>query len=113
MPATAITSHQLTDASTPGSVLADPTPTAIDTTNGNVITNSGMTILRVQNTDSGSHTLTLLTPVTEDGLALADDPRTIPASSTQWIGRLPLAIYGAQLQMTCSSSLVEVTVFEP
>jgi hypothetical protein len=113
MPATPVASTQMTGGSAPGTVLADPTPTAIDTTNGNAFTNSGQTMFRVQNTDTASHVLTLLTPVTEDGLPLQDDPRTIPATSTKWIGRLPVAIYGSKLQMTCTSALVEVTAFEP
>lgn len=113
MPYTPLTSSQLTAASAPGTVLADPTGTALDTTNGNSAANSGATILRVQNTDTASHVLTLLTPVTEDGLALADDTRTIPASSTKWIGRLPEAVFGSTLKMTSTSNLLLVTVFEP
>ena len=113
MAATPLTSYQLTTASAPGAVMADPTPTALDATNGNSCTNSGQTLLRVQNTDTASHVVTLITPVTEGGLALSDDPRTIPASSTKWIGRLSETVYGSKLQMTCSSNLVQVTVFEP
>jgi hypothetical protein len=114
MPRTALTSHNLTDASAPGSVLADPTPAAADTTNGNSCANTGMTILRVQNTDTNPHTLTLITPGTVDGtLAVADDPRVIPASSKQFIGRLPVAVYGSTLQFTSDSTTLQITVFEP
>lgn len=113
MTATPVTSCQLSNASAPGSVVADPAPTAIDTTNGNSFTNSGSTIFRVQNTDTSSHVLTLVTTGQEDGLLLADDPRTIPASGHVWIEKLPVPIYGSKLTMTCTSALVSVTAFEP
>jgi hypothetical protein len=113
MPRTALTSAQLAAASSPGTLLADPVSTAADTVNGNSAVNSGDTILRVQNTDTAPHTLTLLTPVTIDGLALASDPRVIPASSTQWIGDLPVAVYGSTLNMTADSAQLKLTVFEP
>lgn len=102
------------DGATPGSVVGDPPGAPADTTNGNSCPNSGRTFLRVKNTDTASHTLTLVTPGTVDGsLAVADDPRVIPASSTKWIPRLPVSVYGSTLQMTADSAQLLVTAFEP
>jgi hypothetical protein len=102
------------DGATPGSVVADPAGTAADTVNGNSCPNSGMTFLRVKNNDTAPHTLTLITPGTVDNsLAVADDPRVIPASTTKWIPRLPVSVYGSTLQMTADSAQLLVTAFEP
>lgn len=113
MSRTAITSSLLSAASAPASVLADPAGTPSDAVNGNSCANSGMTILRVKNTDTAPHTITLITPGTVGTLAVDDDPRVIPASTTKWIGRLPVAVYGATLAFTVDSALLNVTVFEP
>ena len=114
MPRTALTPSNLTDASAPAAVLADPAGSAADTTNGNSCPNTGLTLLRVKNNDTAPHTLTLITPGTVDGtLTVADDPRTIAASSTKWIGRLPVAVYSSTLQFTSDSTQLSISVFEP
>jgi hypothetical protein len=114
MARTPLTSHNLADGSAPGAVLADPAGDPADAVNGNSYPNTGLTGLRVKNTDTNPHTITLITPGAVDGtLAIADDPRTIPASSTKWIGRLPVAVYGATVQFTADSALLNVTVLEP
>jgi hypothetical protein len=113
MPRTPLTPTALSGASAPASVIADPAGSAADAVNGNSVPNTGSTILRVKNNDSASHTLTLITPGTVDGLAIGDDPRVIPANSVQWIARLPVAVYGSTLQMTADSAQLSVTAFEP
>jgi hypothetical protein len=113
MPRTALTSNALSAASAPGTLLTEPTPVAADATNGNSAANSGMTMIRIQNTDTASHTLTLITPGNVDGNAIADDPRVIPASGKALIGRLDPRVYGTTLQMTVDSALLMLTVYEP
>ena len=62
MPApTPIASTSLTAmAGSPGSVVTDPAGSAMDATNGNTFANSGVTVVRVQNTDSSSADLTIV-----------------------------------------------------
>ena len=50
--------------------IADPAETAMDPANGNVLTNSGRTLILVDNTDSAAHWVTFKTSLTEQGLAV-------------------------------------------
>lgn len=108
MTATAIASVQLSQTPT-----ADPTNTPCDAVNGNISVNTGATCFRIQNADTASHTLTFVSNVVEDNLALADLTITIAASGVEWISALPVDIFGAQVSYTASNALVKVTVFEP
>ena len=108
MAATAIASNQLSRAGT-----AEPTPTFCDAVNGNITTNTGATVFRFQNTDSSSHTVTVTSNPTEDGLALADLVLTLAASAKEFYSDFDTAVFGSQMIYTASSALVEVTIYEP
>jgi hypothetical protein len=94
--------------------VADPTDVATDAANGNFITNTGKTALRVVNTDATNpHTITFVTPGTVDGQAVADRDEVIPAGTTQWFGKFPTSVYGSSMGINVDSALLHVTVFEP
>jgi hypothetical protein len=99
-------------ASAPGSVVADPAGTVMDAVNGNTWANSGMTLVRVQNTGGSPATLVLTPAETVGGLNLQSDSRVIPATSTQWIARLNPAVYGSNIVATGPASL-KLTIIEP
>lgn len=89
------------------------TPTAevaADAANGNILaTNNGVsTWVEATNTDTESHTLTLVTPGTVDGLAIADKVVTIPAGAKWRSGPLPVMTYGSKPQITADSALVTI-----
>ena len=114
MPATPITVNSVAQSgSAPGTVMTDPTPTAVDTVNGNSIANSGKTVLRVQNTDTSPHTVTIVPAESIAGLALQSDARVIPAGARVWIGHLDIQAYGPIIHLNCTSNLVTITPFEP
>lgn len=106
--ATAIASVQLSQTPT-----ADPTNAVCDAVNGNISVNTGATCFRFQNSDTASHTVTFVSNVVEDNLALADLTITIAASGVVWLSGLPVDIFGAQVSYTASNALVKVTAFEP
>ena len=108
MVATAIASNQLSRAG-----LAEPTPTFCDAANGNITPNSGATVFRWQNTDTVSHTVTVTSLPTEDGLALADLVLTLAGSAKIFYSGFDTQTFGAQMTYTASSALVEVTIYEP
>lgn len=109
MPRTSLTVNRLSDVGT-----ADPAPVAGDTVNGNAMPNTGKTILRVTNTDgAASHQLTLGTPITVGGKAVADTMENIPAGATYWYGGLPTSLYGTSTPIDVDDAQLELTVFEP
>lgn len=66
-----------------------------DATNDHVIEgNDGRVVLEAQNVDAGSaHTVTVTTPGSVAGLAIADLEVSVPASSTRWIGPFPTTVF--------------------
>lgn len=109
MPRVSITVTQLSDAG-----VADPTPDDGDTVNGHSLANTGKTILRVTNNDGvNPHDLTLLTPVTVGGKAVADTVVSIPASATRTFGGLSTSLYGTSVPIDVASAELKLTAFEP
>lgn len=94
MPRTAVPVTQLTRAGVDHG--ADASEVAGDTVNDHTLDiNSGTEFLSVRNSGASPHDLTLVTPGTVDGEAIADKTITIPASATgKNIGPFPQAIYG-------------------
>lgn len=70
-------------------------------------------MFRFQNTDSASHTVTITTIPTEDGLALASLVLTIPATSTYFYSQFDTSVFGSQMTYLASNADIEVTVYEP
>ncbi len=62
------------------------TEVAGDVTNGNQFDHGARTFLRARNADVAQQTVTIITPGTVDGLAIADRVVTIPAGATRYIG---------------------------
>lgn len=93
--------------------VSSPTEQAGDTTNGNVVTNSGRTIITVRNADTTSHQVTFRTPGTVDGLAVADRQVTVDASTSMDFGDFPTNIYGSQLQIDVDSDQLMLVAREP
>lgn len=103
-------------AGAPGSVAADPAGTVMDAVNGNTFPNSGLTVIRAQNTSVSPVNLTIVPAEMIDGLTLASDVRIIPGSGTAggiaWIARLETDVYGRTVQVTGPVTL-KLTIFEP
>jgi hypothetical protein len=92
-----------------------PVPAAVDAVNGNVSPNTGKTIFRLKNSDSGAtHTVTFDTIVAEDGLELANLVITIPESGDGEISDLDTKTFGSQVTWLASDGThVTVSVVEP
>ncbi|EPD63163.1 hypothetical protein [Streptomyces sp. HGB0020] len=93
---------------------ADPAETDGDTVNGHSLPNTGRTVLRVRNADAGAaHNLTLVTPITVGGKAVADTVVSIPAATTRTFGSLPTALYGSSTPVDVDSTQLKLMAFEP
>lgn len=55
------------------------------------------TYLHVKNADSSSHTITITTPGTQQGLAIADLAVVVPNAAERIIGPLPAGLFGADV----------------
>jgi hypothetical protein len=110
MTATVMASTQLSQ--TP---VSTPVPAAVDAVNGNISVNTGATVFRLKNSDSGAtQTVTFYSIVTEDSLALANLVVTIPETGDVSLSQLPVDVFGSQVSWLASSSTyVTVSVTEP
>lgn len=108
---TALTVHQLGD--TP---FTDPADVATDATNGNSFANSGVTVLRFNNTGGSSATV-IFKPadptVGPENLAVTGETFTIASSAVQWIGRRDIGTFGRIAVFQTSAATLHCTVFEP
>ena len=86
--------------------IADPSEVALDPVNGNVFTNSGGTLVLVDNTDSAAHYVTFKTMLTEQGLAVKNERVSIPAATKQWFTDFSTSVFGSQLQVGVDSALL-------
>lgn len=94
--------------------VADPAETNGDATNGHSLPNSGHTVLRVRNAHATlARNLTLGTPVTVGGKAVADTIVSIPAVSTRTFADLSPALYGSSVPVDVETSDLKLTAFEP
>lgn len=60
---------------------------------GHAVANSGRMFLVIENTGAGAHTISVLTPGTVDGLAIADLSITIAAGAIRKVGPFPKSVY--------------------
>jgi hypothetical protein len=95
---------------TPVSLPATP-GTAADTTNGDTYPNGGNAMLLMNNTAGASGTVTVVTPGTVDGLAVADRTYTVPANTIQLVKLPPPASYGTTTRIDCSASTLRTHVY--
>jgi hypothetical protein len=73
---------------------------------GDGFANTGNEFVHVKNSDSSSHTVTIATPSTVDGLAVADRTVVVPAGEERMIGPFPTSTYSdtnGYVQLTYSS----------
>jgi len=77
--------------------VAPPAETNADVANGHHISNDGRVVLLARNSDAGgAHNVTIQTPGTIDGLAVADRVVSLPLSSSKYIGPFPTGVYNQQ-----------------
>lgn len=69
------------------------TPTKNAVASSDNFVNDGRTVLHVTNGSGGSLTVTIVTPNTSDGLAVADRTVTIPNGEERVIGPFPRTVY--------------------
>ncbi len=60
---------------------------------GHSVVNDGHVIAVLRNSGAGSHTTTIQTPGTIDGLALADLTVVVAAGATKYVGPFPKGVY--------------------
>lgn len=63
------------------------------TADGHMFTVTGKEVLILENTTAGSVNVTLVTPATVDGLAVADRVVAVPATSRRVVGKLAKSTY--------------------
>lgn len=108
MPATAITAATATGVGSGGTVV---TAAACDNTNGNSFIQDGRTLLRLNNTDASSHTVTFPYPVLVDGATVPAKVVTLAASEVRYVaagtGSLSNLYPGGKVTFTANSNLVK------
>jgi hypothetical protein len=85
------------------SVLTDPTPTAMDNTNGNSFVNGGRLLLKIT-APAGGGTVTVAFKDKVDGQAVTPRTYTFTANQVAWIGGWPVQYYGSSLIATPSAT---------
>lgn len=88
-----LTIRQLSKSGPVDIVALEQTPNATDSA---MFANDGNTFLYARNTGSGAHVLTFPTPVTVNGLDVADHTVTIAAGKTAILGPFPTNIFNQQ-----------------
>jgi hypothetical protein len=106
MPATPKTASQVGYKS----VLTDPTPTAMDNTNGNSFPNGGKLFLKIT-APAGGGTVTVAFKDTVDGQTITPRTYTFTAGQVAWIGGWPVNLYGSSLVATPSATGFTVAAF--
>jgi len=84
---------------------------------GDEFENSGSEFIHVKNGHSGAQTVTIATPATVDGLAVADRAVAVPAGEERVIGPFPRSTYNdaaGKVQLTYSGvTLLTLAVMKP
>lgn len=106
MPATALTTRNITASA---QVVETP-KTAGDNLNGNSFVNGPNVWLEATSTAGG--TITLTTPFTVGGLAIADKVVTMTGAQTIRLGPFDAAIYGDPVTFTVSVATITVAVYQ-
>lgn len=90
-----------------------PTEITGDATNGHIVVGLNTSlILEVHNVHATlPQTITLITPGTVDGNAIADPIRTIPAASVKQVSDLDPSVYGDNLEFTVSTTDIKLSAY--
>lgn len=90
----------------------DPTPTTLDSVNGNYAVNDGATFLQLTNGAVVSRDVTVLVPEDVDAdLPVTPRTYTLSAGQTGKTGIFPRETYGSQLLVDVSGASVTVIAF--
>jgi hypothetical protein len=73
-----------------------------DSVNGNSVANTGYEFIWIVNGGGVSLTVTFVTPIEVDGLAVADRTVVIPSGEDRVIGPFPVGVYTSTLQINYS-----------
>lgn len=90
--------------------VAPPAQINGDLTNKHQFPNNGATIIEVVSSDAGAQTVTVETPGSVDGLAVADQVISVPAGATRFIGPFPTTIYNQSDGMLYVNPSVSTTL---
>jgi hypothetical protein len=71
----------------------NPVPTVAASAGGDSFPNTGREILIVKNADASPHTVTIQTPQTVDGLAVAERAVVVTNATSQMMGPFPIGTY--------------------
>ena len=91
--------------------VAPPAQTNGDSTNNHQLDfNDGDVVVEVVSSDAGAQTVTVVTPGTVSGRAIADQVINVPAGATRYIGKLSPATYNqpdgtVQINVSVSTTL--------
>jgi hypothetical protein len=100
MARTALTVNQIVTAG-----LADPSATT-GTADGHMVANDGDLFLEFNNASGSSRVVTIVTPVTVSGYAVADEPITIPGSASRFkSGTYPMGLFNRLAGTTDAGSI--------
>lgn len=89
-----------------------PTTVAIDTTNGNSVSNSPGLIIMLDNTDgSNPHDVIFTTPVEHGGFDVEDYTVTLAASAKKSFAKFAGTSFGRTITLNCTSALVKVAAY--
>lgn len=109
MTATPITVNNVTNAGTAGA-----SPVAADATNGNSVSNDGLTTwVEVTNPDTAIHHITFQPTRTVAGFEVSPTPIAIPASTATPVKFGPFSArdYSSQLQITVDSAQIHIAAY--
>lgn len=108
MPATAIVAATATGVGAGGTTVVAG---ACDNTNGNSFVQDGRTLLRLNNSDASSHTVTFPYPVLVDGATVPSKVVTLAASAVVYVaaglGQLANLYPQGKVTFTANSNLVK------
>jgi hypothetical protein len=94
--------------------IADPPGVAADAVNGNIVNNSGSTVIRVHNSDPVQHAVTFATFVLMEGdLPVDDQQENIAAGATVLFSEFDRRLFGARMLITATDPSILLTAFEP
>ena len=84
---------------------------------GDEFVNSGDEFIHIKNGHTGTQTVTIATPATVDGLAVADRDVAVPSGEERMIGPFPAATYNdgdSKVQLTYDAvTLLTIAVVKP
>lgn len=91
--------------------VAPATPVTGDPTNGHSVVNDGKVVLLVANSAGSAGTVTVVTPGTSDGLAVADLTVSVPASGSRYIGPFDEETFGHSMVVNVTATTLTLSAY--